>query len=217
VSTSSTRPSENQVPDTRERVLEVASRLLASRGYSGTSISAISKASGVLPASIYWHFESKEGLAAAVVERAAERWLGQLRELSEAFDPSRDPGSEPFIALREVFEDERELVRLLNLMALERRGADSEAAAALRRVRSEVKAAQIQLTEPFIQVRDPALRRQVCERIAELFMMLIDGAFLTHQFVGEEADLDAMLWLLEKALRATARQLIDEAQAEESA
>jgi hypothetical protein len=35
---------------TRDRVLEVATDLMARHGYSGTSISAISKASGVMPA-----------------------------------------------------------------------------------------------------------------------------------------------------------------------
>ena len=72
---------------TRERVLAVATELMASRGYSGTTISAISKASGVMPASIYWHFESKEGLLGAVIERAAEAWFeGALRAMSVLAD-----------------------------------------------------------------------------------------------------------------------------------
>ena len=36
---------------TRDRVLEVATELMARRGYAGTTISAISKASAVMPAS----------------------------------------------------------------------------------------------------------------------------------------------------------------------
>ena len=69
-------PRREQSERTRDRVLQVATDLMARRGYSGTTISAISRASGVMPASIYWHFESKEGLLGAVIERAADAWFG---------------------------------------------------------------------------------------------------------------------------------------------
>ena len=77
-------PRTKRSAQTRNRVLEVATELMASRGYSGTTISAISKASGVMPASIYWHFESKEGLLAAVIERAAEAWFEGAAQVTEA-------------------------------------------------------------------------------------------------------------------------------------
>ena len=56
---------------TRERVLEAAADLIARQGYAATSIAQISQRSGTNPASIYWAFGSKEGLLAAVMERAA--------------------------------------------------------------------------------------------------------------------------------------------------
>src|SRR6266496_2327682 len=54
----------------QDRILDAAERLVAERGYTAASISLISKASGLPASSIYWHFGSKEGLLAAVVERA---------------------------------------------------------------------------------------------------------------------------------------------------
>src|SRR5262245_65267756 len=73
--------------DSRERILDAAERLVAERGYTAASISLISKASGLPASSIYWYFGSKEGLLAAVVERAARRWLpAQSRWLSNTND-----------------------------------------------------------------------------------------------------------------------------------
>ena len=45
------------------------------RGYSGTSIAAVSKASGLPPSSIYWHFTDKDDLLAAVIERSYGAWV----------------------------------------------------------------------------------------------------------------------------------------------
>ena len=59
----------------RERILDGAEKLLAERGYAAASIALIAKTSGLPASSIYWHFDSKENLLAAVVERGARRWL----------------------------------------------------------------------------------------------------------------------------------------------
>jgi AcrR family transcriptional regulator len=64
--------------DSRRRILDAASELMAEAGYSGTSISMICRRSGLPPSSTYWHFGSKEGLLSAVVEDGARRWLEGL-------------------------------------------------------------------------------------------------------------------------------------------
>ena len=48
------------------------------RGYDGTTISLVSKKSGLPPTSIYWHFTDKDDLIAAVIERSFQRWLAAL-------------------------------------------------------------------------------------------------------------------------------------------
>ena len=72
---------------TRERVLEAAADLIARQGYAATSIAQISQRSGSNPASIYWAFGSKEGLLAAVMERAADAFFAQLEPPREG-DPT---------------------------------------------------------------------------------------------------------------------------------
>lgn len=56
----------------REKILDAAERLLSQRGFTGMSTNQLSKDSGLPVASIYWHFGSKVGVLAAVLERRAD-------------------------------------------------------------------------------------------------------------------------------------------------
>jgi AcrR family transcriptional regulator len=59
---------------TRERILQVARRLFAERGYRGTSVGDIEAAAGLAPRAggLYKHFESKEALLRAVMAQHAD-------------------------------------------------------------------------------------------------------------------------------------------------
>jgi AcrR family transcriptional regulator len=54
---------------TRERILDVAEALFADQGFAGTSVRDIAAAAGLTAASLYNHFDGKEALYAAVLER----------------------------------------------------------------------------------------------------------------------------------------------------
>lgn len=72
----------------RQHLLDAAAGLICQRGYHATSMRDIGRATGMLPGSIYYHFESKEELLVAIyaegVRRIAERVDG-------AVAPARDP------------------------------------------------------------------------------------------------------------------------------
>ena len=59
-------------PGTRNRLLETASHLFASKGYASTSVREIVARAGVSKPVLYYHFQSKEGLYYAILEWGAE-------------------------------------------------------------------------------------------------------------------------------------------------
>src|ERR1700757_5002886 len=62
----------------RELILDATERLMGTKGYVATSISDIRNACGLPASSIYWHFGSKEGVLAAVMERGATRFFAAI-------------------------------------------------------------------------------------------------------------------------------------------
>ena len=69
---------QQQGEQSRELILDATEKLMGTRGYAATSISDIRKACGLPPSSIYWHFGSKDGVLAAVMERGAQRFFAAI-------------------------------------------------------------------------------------------------------------------------------------------
>jgi TetR/AcrR family transcriptional regulator len=70
-------------PNVRQRLIDVAVELFASRGYSATSVREIVEGAGVSKPVLYYHFGSKEGLYLEImrrVERTLHETLDRLRE-----------------------------------------------------------------------------------------------------------------------------------------
>jgi TetR/AcrR family transcriptional repressor of nem operon len=64
--------------ETRRRILEVAAEAFADRGYAGTSLNDVLKASGVTKGGFYFHFPSKEALALAALRQKQEQWAAAV-------------------------------------------------------------------------------------------------------------------------------------------
>ena len=58
---------------TRDKILEVARSQFARNGYHGTSMDAIVKDTGLSKGALYWHFDGKSDLFAAVLRREVEK------------------------------------------------------------------------------------------------------------------------------------------------
>jgi AcrR family transcriptional regulator len=61
--------------DTREKILETATRLFSLQGYTNTSLSQVAKEAQVSKALIFWHFESKEKLFRTALQRTLEPYV----------------------------------------------------------------------------------------------------------------------------------------------
>jgi TetR/AcrR family transcriptional repressor of nem operon len=60
--------------ETRDRILDAAQRMVQTDSYDGFSFRDVAAAVGIRKASVYHHFETKEQLAAAMTDRAGERF-----------------------------------------------------------------------------------------------------------------------------------------------
>jgi AcrR family transcriptional regulator len=190
---------------TRERVLEAAAELIARQGYAATSIAMISERSGANPASIYWAFGSKEGLLAAVMERAAEAFFAKL-------DPPRNGNVLSWLAVQaEAFAEGPEFLRLLLVLSLERRDGDPTVLDAARRVRSVAADGLSFAFSVAFGIDDPVRRRAVCDRLARFTLMLLDGVFVASQIESDTTDLREAFATIALAVKATGERLLADA------
>ncbi len=64
----------------KEAILQAASKFFSERGYWDTSVSDISKATGVAEGTIFYHFQTKEDLFLAVLQRFKEDFVGNIKQ-----------------------------------------------------------------------------------------------------------------------------------------
>lgn len=182
----------------RHAILDAAARLMAERGYEATSISVLSKETGLPSSSIYWHFGSKEGVLAAVMERGTQRFF-QADTQPDWGDEIEDP-SEAIEAM--VISTGRWL------LAGSEHGQFLQLQLRLRMSRTMLGDTVRQLVD---QVRDAGLdvmgraighhygsrgdefARRVGEATAAFGVAMIDGAFLTASAYPDSVDAEALL------------------------
>ncbi len=70
------------------KVLDEAARLFRTKGFEGTSVRDIARAVGMLPGSLYCHFETKEALLVAVYVKGVQQITDAVRS---AVDRRSDP------------------------------------------------------------------------------------------------------------------------------
>ena len=191
----------------RDNLLRAATRRFAERGFSATSIDDVCRDAGVVKSAVYWHFESKEGLLAAVLEETATAWIdGILASVHQTGDP-RERLSRAVAGMRDLVETRPALLRLLQSMLLERTGENAETRAVLVRVFDHARAALTDGIAEVIGIRPPGLAT-----IAALVLASLDGIFLQHQLRRDPAELDRLFGELERAIVYLVSSLFDEAQ-----
>jgi AcrR family transcriptional regulator len=167
----------------RQEILDAASRVMSEYGYEGASISAIMKESGIQKSSIYWQFDSKAAIAAAVMERGARRFFDAT--------PQRRVRGKPGTRLQAYLSDiadnldeHQEFLRLFLLLLITNR--DPAVADVLERVRSEALARMREFIATAFEAEGPHVAGIIADRLAGLGVALFDGYFLSAQIDGIE-------------------------------
>ncbi len=91
-----------QRTDTRERILDAAEQLLATRGYDGFSYHDIAEPLGIKNAAVHYHFPAKADLGVAIVRRYRE----MLKSASDEFMKFGGSARRHLDAYLEIFMEE---------------------------------------------------------------------------------------------------------------
>ena len=167
----------------RERILDAATEVATERGYDGTTISLVSKKSGLPPTSIYWHFADKDDLIAAVIERSFARWLSALDLPGGPLEKERV--NELGAQVAKALLDAPDFLRLGLMLALERRPVEPRA----REMFLEVRDRAFHRFEAMVRDIAPGLDEEGVRLLTTYAIAGGDGLFIAKETGGDSVDL----------------------------
>jgi AcrR family transcriptional regulator len=120
---------------TRERIIDQAMHLFSQHGYAATSVAKIEAAAGLTPGAggLYHHFDSKEAVLAAGIERQLGR-LDALRQIRRVLTPLGDVRAELTLIARYILAELDSESQLLRILASEARSRPQLLTAAVDRL-----------------------------------------------------------------------------------
>ena len=193
---------QQQGEQSRELILDATERLMATRGYAATSISDIRKACGLPPSSIYWHFGSKEGVLAAVMERGADRFFAAI--------PTAEDAAGQLAVLSTLQSQHPDFLRLFYMLSLERNN-DPSVAAVIRRVRdTAIRRFRDAITQLLPADTPPDKAERVVTELAAVAVALSDGVFFAEHLESDGTDVEQMYRRLFQAVVALMPILLEE-------
>ena len=169
----------------RQRIRDAAIALVSERGVAATSVGEICERAGVAKTALYWHFGSKEGLLADLMQEVGTHWI-------EAIQKQVYLEGDPFQRVerlvggwRQILEAEPQLIRLPMVLQLEQGEASAERREALLRVLRRAEDALVQGIHDTLgcEIESPEL-------VAQTILALLQGALLRLVVDPEGADLD---------------------------
>jgi AcrR family transcriptional regulator len=193
---------QQQGEQSRELILDATERLMATRGYAATSINDIRKACGLPPSSIYWHFGSKEGVLAAVMERGADRFFAAI--------PTSEEVGGQLAVLSTLQAQHPDFLRLFYMLSLER-GTDPAVAAVIRRVRdTAIRRFRDAIGALLPTGVPPAKAERVVTELASVAVALSDGVFFAEHLEPHGTDVARMYRRLYQSMTALIPILLEE-------
>lgn len=173
--------------NTRERLLGAAIELFAERGYAATGIAEVCGRAGVAKTALYWHFENKEGLLAAVIEAIGTSWIEQIRKAAYQVGSPEDRIDRLVAEWRRILLEQPELLRLPIIAGIEQ-GDSQRARDALRTIWQRAEWALIEGIEDTIGRPLPDV-----DLLAHTIFALLQGALLRQIVDPDDAQLDRVL------------------------
>lgn len=202
------RPAEDR-EISRDRILKAAAEIASECGYEGTTISRVTKRSGLPASSVYWFFRDKDHLMAEVVRHSFEQWIAAQPRWE------RDPRDERPLAegLRAILSrsvrtlrDAPDFLRIGHMLLLESREVEAEARRYFLATRDAVSNTIAAWFTSHFGTELQARRPELAMDLARIVVAATDGLFLAHQINDDDWDPDdfvtVVVTIVEQAVAA---------------
>jgi AcrR family transcriptional regulator len=173
-----------QGEESRARLLACAAELFAERGYAATSVGDVCRRAGVAKPALYWHFGSKEGLLAAVIESIGTSWIEELQKSAYLEGEPLQRFERLLEGWRRILIEQPRLIRLPMIVLLEQGEASERIREALLVVIRRAESALVQGIEDSVAQGLPDV-----DLLARTILELLQGAVL-WRVLEPQADLD---------------------------
>jgi len=192
---------------TRERILQVAERLVTDQGYNATSVDQVIAASASSKGAFFHHFSSKAALAAALVDRYVAADLAHLDAGLAAAAGIDDPITRVLAFLRHYEDGADELMAaqsgcLYATVLAEREFTGSE-------INRQVAKAELAWRDAFADLLRPALAVAGsdssdvdADALADHLYTTFEGAFILCRTLEEPAAMRAQLRVFRQLVEA---------------
>ncbi|MEU5879812.1 TetR/AcrR family transcriptional regulator [Spirillospora sp. NPDC047279] len=198
------RPADREV--SRVRILRAAAEIASENGYEGTTISKVTKRSGLPASSVYWFFRDKDHLIAEVVRHSFEQWISSQPRWE------RDPRDERPLAegLRAILSRSvrslpgaPDFLRIGQMLLLESREVEPEARQYFLATRDEVTGSIAAWFTSYFDTGLRARRPELAMDLARIVLVSTDGLFFAHQ-IDDASDpddfVDVVVAIVEQAI-----------------
>ena len=195
-----TNPAPALRSETAEKILDVAERLIQTRGCSAFSYQDIADALKIKKASIHYHFESKTDLVIAVIDRYTERFDEALKNITRDESATSMAMLERYVEPYAAFAATPDRVCLCGALSGEMPALPR---AARERVAFFFKSHQQWLTQILKRgaVRGEFKLAESAAKIARLFFGALQGALLIQRTTGDSSQLRDVISVLKSQLR----------------
>lgn len=158
----------------------------------------------------YWHFGSKEGVLAAMMERGAQRFFAAIPTWDEAHGPVEQRSERQLTELVSLQSQHPDFLRLFYLLSMER-SQDPAVAAVVRRVRNTAIARfRDSITHLLPSDIPPGKADLVVAELTAFAVALSDGVYFAGHLEPDTTDVERMYRRLRQALEALIPVLLEE-------
>ena len=155
-------------------------------GYEGTTMAEVARVAGLPIGSVYWHFENKEGLFAALIDYCFENWKTRHRgPENRAILRTSIAGSAANSADPENAQEAFWIIGLL--FALEKRLAGNAARQKYLEVREEMYELMVEAVTPGLPAAALSVKPDLARKVVMLGRALTDGFYISAS-AGDKVD-----------------------------